>query len=53
MGALDGKIAVITGGSGGIGRATALALAAEDADVGVGFALVFLVPPSTRYTASA
>ncbi len=36
MGKLDGKVAVVTGGSSGIGRATALALAAEGAAVAVG-----------------
>ena len=36
MGKLDGKTAVVTGGSSGIGRATALALAAEGAAVAIG-----------------
>ena len=35
MGKLDGKAAVVTGGSSGIGRATALALAAEGAAVAI------------------
>ena len=36
MGKLDGKVAVVTGGSSGIGRATALALAAEGCAVATG-----------------
>ncbi len=36
MGTLDGKVAVITGASSGIGRAAALALAAEGAAVAIG-----------------
>ena len=36
MGRLDGKVAVVTGGSSGIGRATALALVAEGCAVAAG-----------------
>ena len=36
MGKLDSKVAVVTGGSSGIGRATAISLAAEGAAVAIG-----------------
>ena len=35
MGELDGKVAMVTGAAAGIGRATALRLAAEGARLGV------------------
>ncbi|MFE6406996.1 SDR family oxidoreductase [Streptomyces sp. NPDC057837] len=37
LGTLDGKVALVTGGSRGIGAATALRLAQEGADVAVGY----------------
>ena len=35
MGKLSGKVALVTGGAGGIGRAIARVLAAEGADIGI------------------
>ncbi|MGP4021295.1 SDR family NAD(P)-dependent oxidoreductase [Saccharopolyspora sp. 5N708] len=37
MGKLDNKVAIVTGGSRGIGAATALALADEGADIAIGY----------------
>ena len=37
MGKLDGKVAIVTGGSRGIGAASALALADEGADVAISY----------------
>ena len=35
MGKLSGKVALVTGGAGGIGRAIARVLAAEGSDIGI------------------
>ena len=35
MGSLEGKVAIVTGGSSGIGRASAIAMAAEGAAVAI------------------
>ena len=43
-GMLEGKSALVTGGGGGIGRATALAFAREGANV----AVAYVVPEAAR-----
>ena len=35
MGSLEGKVAIVTGGSSGIGRASAIAMAADGASVAI------------------
>jgi NAD(P)-dependent dehydrogenase (short-subunit alcohol dehydrogenase family) len=47
--ALSGSIALVTGATRGIGRAIALALAREGADVDVAEAVVYLASDASNY----